>query len=659
MSFVTALALAVALLVAAPIAAHMLRRRRADERPFSAVALVPPTPPVARRRSRLEDRGLFAVRAAAVAALALLGATPLVTCSRLTIGRENGASVALALVVDDSLSMRARLGEGGPTRFERALAGARELVSSARPGDAIAVVLAGAPPRVALASTTDTAAAGAALDALEPSDRATDLDGAARLASDLLRDLPQLDRRVVLLSDLADGAPDRPIELAGTISAWAPLPELEAAGDDCAVIRADRSGDRVRVRVACTAPRGGEAAPSSQERAVEVRAGERALGSAKIGALGGPEEVSIALEAGAPGDLRARLTGADAIPDDDEAPVLAAGGSLAIAVIADASSEHVETGGPPPIEQALTALSLDAEVRPLPAVPEHPDELAAHAALIVDDPPGFTPEARRSLAAWVDRGGTLLLALGPRAASAPLGAGFEPLVPGVVRWGASPTRGADPASAPLFGESAAGLADLAPSGRASVEPRAVEGADLLARWSDGAPLLFERRAGRGVVIALTLPLGTSASDLALRPAFLSLLRRLVDVAHARGGARRIQIGEAWAFDGYGDVRVERLPRDPGGQPEAVAVSTRAARGPSVSPSIAGLYRLTLDGAAVTRAASVPEREIDLRPRRVDAEARAASLGGPSSATDASPQVALVVLGLFAAELGLRALTRRR
>src|SRR5580692_7451305 len=108
MHFVYALALAVAVLVAAPYFAHRLRRRRGEERLFAAARLVPPAPPRARRRSRLEDRALFATRAFAVLALAMLGASPLVRCSRLALQRSSGASVAIALVVDDSMSMRVR-----------------------------------------------------------------------------------------------------------------------------------------------------------------------------------------------------------------------------------------------------------------------------------------------------------------------------------------------------------------------------------------------------------------------------------------------------------------------------------------------------------------------------------------------------------------------
>ena len=155
MSFVYTIALGVALLVALPYLAHRLRRKRAEEQTFAAARLAPPAPPKARRRSKLEDRALFATRALAVGALALLGAKPLVSCSRLSLSRSGGASVALAIVFDDSMSMRAPVGPRAGSRFERAREGARQLLASAREGDAVAVVLAGQPARVALAATTE------------------------------------------------------------------------------------------------------------------------------------------------------------------------------------------------------------------------------------------------------------------------------------------------------------------------------------------------------------------------------------------------------------------------------------------------------------------------------------------------------------------------
>ena len=118
MNFGAALALLVGALVLAPIVAHLLRRRRTEVRDFPSARLVPVATPLARSRSRLEDRALFGIRALVILALAVLGATPFVSCSRLDLGRRGGGSIALVLVIDDSMSMRAKLGRG--TRLGRA-----------------------------------------------------------------------------------------------------------------------------------------------------------------------------------------------------------------------------------------------------------------------------------------------------------------------------------------------------------------------------------------------------------------------------------------------------------------------------------------------------------------------------------------------------------
>jgi hypothetical protein len=145
-SFVTLLALGLSLLVAVPTLAHLLRRGRAKEQPFPPAALVPEAKATTRERSRLEDRGLLLLRALMILSLAVLGAGPLVRCSRVALGRTGGASVAIAIVVDDSGSMRVRL-PSSQTRFARALEGAKELLGSAREGDAVALVMAGKPAR--------------------------------------------------------------------------------------------------------------------------------------------------------------------------------------------------------------------------------------------------------------------------------------------------------------------------------------------------------------------------------------------------------------------------------------------------------------------------------------------------------------------------------
>jgi hypothetical protein len=645
-TFITALALAIALLVAIPYAAHRLRRQKADERPFPPAHLVPAAPPRARRKSALEDRALFSVRSLAVVVLALLGASPFVRCSRLSLHRAQGASMAIAIVVDDSMSMRAPHQSG--TRFERAKDAAKELLASAQEGDAVAIVLAGASPRVLLAATTDLTAAKASIDALEPSDRATDLDGALSLARSLIAKLPQLDRRVVLLSDLADGKSDAPAIGEGfDLPLWVPLDDMKEPAPDCGIVSADRDGARVHVHWACS--RGGTGGGRSVV-ALAHHKDEIAHASLSTAATG---DVAITVPGDAPDELDVRLTGVDSIASDDIAPVLASSGPGAIAVIADADGETAATGGAPVLEQALAALKLDLGVRPIPAVPDRAEDLAGFIAIVVDDPPGFTPEQRHALTTFTGGGGSLLVALGPRAASAPLGATLDPIVTRSTVWDDTKAKGADAAKAAgVLSEAAKSLVDLGATRRTTLAHEDAASFEVLVPWTDGAPLVAQRPLGRGVGFAVTLPFSLDASDIALRPGFLALLDLWIDRARTQVATRRTDVGTPWAFAPGERINVSG--------PSGVLTVSRDDTGVRATPPLIGAYVVEQAGRKETRVAQLPIRELDLRRRATVAGVTgegSKSIGGTQAPVDASPAVAVILLALVAAELALRLRTR--
>ncbi len=637
MSFVVVAALAIALFAIAPVVAHLLRRGRADEREFPPAALVPSAPPIARRRSHIEDRALLGVRAAMVVLLAMLGAIPLVRCSRLSLGRHAGASVAMAVVIDDSLSMRAAR-PGSASRFVQALEGARQIVGAARDGDVVAIVLAGAPARLALAATRDIATARRALDQIEPSDRSTDLEGAVKLGRSAILQLPHADKRVVLLSDLA--APPLP---RGEPPLWMPLDALRAPVANCGIAFASQRGDRVEVVVACND------ANAARGRRVEVVAAESfASTPAGTGALeprDGEQRLSIDARA-ATDPLDARLTGADGLVQDDTAPVAAKSAGLHVALVADPATASPATGGATVIEQALAALDRDVVARPLLAPPEEASSLAGQVALVIDDPTGLGPEARATLEEFVQKGGVLLGLLGPRAAAAPLGTSLEPFAVGGVRWEETAPKGADEGSAAWLGEAARGLEDLAARGRARLDVAAPPGATVTARWQDGLPLFLERPLGRGLVVSVGLPAAPTASDLALRPAFLALLDRVVEQAASKSGAEIQLAGEPWSFPGKGRLSIT----GPDGPLEPAASSTGSR---TLWPVSHGRYRIDLDGEVQTRVVAVDAAEIVATPRTPDNRSTAAAAGGEPDRVDASREIALALLALLAAEIGLR------
>lgn len=649
MTFLVAAALSIALLVALPIVAHLLRRGRVRKEPFPPAALVPVARPVAPRRGRLEDRALLAVRALTILAVTALGATPLVRCSRLSLARSGGASVALAIVLDDSLSMRARLPEGS-TRFSRARRAARELLDSARSGDAVALVLAGRPARFALSATTDLAAAERALEQVEPSDRSGDLAAATKLAEASLRALPHSDKRIVVLSDLAA----EPLP-AVAVRVWTPLPELRQVVADCGIADAERHGKSVTARIACT---GADAARARTLELVAATSEQPAPSTAKVLAKTplppsrGKHTLELALDQTVDA-LEVRLSGSDALDADDWATVATQSAGLRVGVVADPSTASVSTGGATVVEQALVALDIGVSVQPLPLVPDDPKEFRGLGAFVLDDPVGLTPESRAALVEWLERGGVALAFLGPSSERVPLGSSLLPFADGSVNWAADvgDVGGADVKSFGWLGESAAGLAAIAPKGRILLETARPKDAKVVGRFDDGRPMLLERRLGKGLVWTFALPVSVDQSDLALRPAFLALLAELVENADRRAGSSRSVAGEPWIFsegdividgpEGRLDLEERTVPDAGSGAKEFVAV-----------PAVHGRYRLASNAATRSRVATIEADEILAAPRSPKASA-ADGQDEPVPWTDTSAELAVILIGLVGLELALR------
>lgn len=670
MSFVAIAALLVGLLAAGPIVAHLLRRGRTQEVEFPPIALVPRTAPTSRERRRVDDRLLLLLRTLTVLALAILGATPLVECSRLSVARTSGASVALAIVLDDSHSMRSRV-EGG-TRWELAKTGAEQLLASTRSGDSIAIVLAGRPARVALSPTTDRDTARNVLSGLTVSDRATDLSDAVRLARSGLRDLPQLDKRVVVLGDLAgDGLP------FGEPPAFAPLTDLTQVAPNCALTSCVQSGNSVAVDVACNATevaRGRELQlDASSKRGIAVAEGgsagnkaEPALGkdaAVAVAARGGLQTVTLAVAEGTDGK-RVALSGSDSDPSDDSCTVGRSAVAPSVAIVVDRARASTVTGGPTVVEQALSAVRPGVALRPLTLAPESSEDLQSFVAVVFDDPAGLPPEARTALTDWVHKGGVVIAFLGPQTSSAQLASNLSPFVEGAALWEALATPGTlKPESVAWLNQGGPSLEELNERGRAVLGRAVPEGARVRGEWQDGQPWLLERRMGQGVVLTVGLPASVAISDLALRPGFLSLFDYLLRQSETRSGPGRSVAGATWRFPRDAKVSV----KGPAGALQLSSLAT-CAEGDSACEAGHAFKYVDVDRAGsyeVIQGSNTQERSVDLDPVEIlaaplDASSpTAATAAWSQSAVDASPQLALVVLCLFAIELLVRSVRKRR
>jgi hypothetical protein len=629
------------LLIAIPIAAHLLRRGKTKVQAFPPTALVPAARSVARERSRLEDRALLTLRGLLILALAVLGATPLVRCSRLSLNRDGGASVAFAIIVDDSESMRAETSEG--VRFKMAQDAARELLASAREGDAVAIVLGGYPARLGLAATTDLTAARRAFGELSASDRATDIDGAVQIARTSIAQLPHRDKRVILLSDLA-GAPIP----TGKPQVWTPVDALTNIAPNCAITSAERRARRVTASVACTSA---NVARDRSLKLTSTEAGAKDLGAShQLLPQPGVQTVSLEVDTKVT-SLDAELTGKDSLASDDKAPVAPEFGALVLAVNVDTSRSSAATGGPPILEQALSALDTDAVVRPIPVIPDDPGDLSGFGALILDDPSGLPPEARVALTEWVNRGGVAVALLGPRAKSLQLGSTLEPFVHGAANWEATTAKGVAPDSLSWLGAEASSLAELAPKHRVRLDGTELPGAQAIAQWDDGKPFIVERKAGRGIFYTVSLPSSIEESDFALRPGFVALLDHFIATARDRSGPRRSNAGTEWVFPAGANVQIAGPKgaldvKDSGTRPGSDAQKT-------ATPAFAGRYDVRINGEKQTRIVTIDPEEITAAPRQPEAATAQALANAPSGQVDVSNEMIFILALLLAVELAFR------
>jgi hypothetical protein len=448
---------------------------------------------------------------------------------------------------------------------------------------------------------------------------------------------------------LSDFAADPPTE--GRPAIWAPLPELTEPALDCAVISAARQGTHVDATVACNSGKAGAG------RKLEALAGDplidegqtkEALGSAELAPRGGVQTLSIPLPKNTEA-LGVRLTGTDAISHDDLGSVGREAAAFTVGVFSDPSRSSPSTGGRTLLEQALAALGGDITLRPLAVLPEDPKDLLRLSALLLDDPPGLGPEVREALAGWLSRGKVAVAFLGPRAERVQLGSTLEPFAHGAVRWETTQQKGLDPATLAWLGPEAAALVDLRPRGRARLEGADLPGARVLARWSDGAPFLFERDHERGLVLSFGLPASAEDSDLPLRPGFLALLDHVLELARERSGPERSVPGAAWRFS----VSQQPEIRGPGGR-LAPADTARTQNERVFVPELAGRYLVkTVDGSH-ERTVTLDPLEITAEPKESKASAAVAKGAKPAPGVDVSSEVVVLLLGLIGLELGLRA-----
>ncbi|MCP5143729.1 MAG: BatA domain-containing protein [Gammaproteobacteria bacterium] len=592
------------LAVGLPVWLHLLNQSDPRTRRFSATFLLEPAEISAATERRLRYRLLLGARLAALVLLALLFSEP---AWKVAADSSLGASDrSVTVIVDQSLSMTAN------DRFELALGNAREAIAALPEDVPVQVVAAGNGLSLITGAETSRADALAALNSLKPRAGAVDYGAAMRALPQLVTlhgaASPVRDE-VVFVSDLQ--VTNMPVRFADLVPRDVEhLTVVPVAEGAIANWRVSATVEDDVVTATLTGFHSPEA-----DLTVTVRMGEDTVRSTTLTV---PANGSVATHfAGLPlrtgqNGIEVAIDAPDAIAADNTwFQVVVHNQPLNVLVIAASAGLEDAVF----INTALAAISSPSlAVRTIAPDGEWPTYDQPPGLIIVTDAAALDEANVARLAGYLDKGGALLMAAGPRSA-------VQATLPvtGHTRVDTGTVLGQDALEGHRLGSNAAHPAlpagDLL--GRIRVfrwVPLApLAGDEVLVTLDNGVPWMIEHKQGNGRVLLLATPFDGTWSELAIDPLFVPLVRSAlgylagVDAIPAQGEAGlTLQISDVSAA---ASRAVIGQVLDPSGR--AMASLSEAARGTAVTLNEPGIYALRTRGGERLLAINAPAAESDI------------------------------------------------
>lgn len=527
--------------VAVPLLVHLVQREKRDPVAFPSMMFLERTPAPFTSRRHIRDPWLFALRALAIALLAIAFARP-VLGRRAAAGGADVRRRDLVILLDRSFSMRAG------QRFSRARTAVDSVIGTMASGDRATLVPFDRLAAAVTPMTSDAAQLRTALATLAPTDESTRLSPAIAAAAQRLAASDAPRKVVVVISDfqrtawdltddatLPPGVEVLPVDVAGS------APAIDHAVRSVEV-RDDRRGENPRVVVSA---RLSNAGPALAGVAARLEVGGRVVQERRVDLpRDGGASVTFDAIPVTPDAVPARVTLApDALPGDDAYHfLLDQPAALGVLVVEAAPSAYVA--------RALAigdAPHFGVSVRSPSRVSA--TDLARRQLVVLPDGAFPVGLGAARLLSFVQQGGGLLLALGDAANARAWAGAARALVPGTIRGTTDPAavEGAvlgslderHPALALLAGPRAGDLVSARFHRYRAIDTTA----GILARFDDGAPALVEHTVGRGRVITFGSSLDGVWNDLPRQPAFLPLLQELSRYAAAwREAPHAIAVG---------------------------------------------------------------------------------------------------------------------
>ncbi|MGE3885787.1 MAG: BatA and WFA domain-containing protein [Vicinamibacterales bacterium] len=511
--------------IAVPVLIHLTQRERRTVVEFPSLMFLRKIPYESVKRRRIRDWLLLALRAAALALIVAAFARPFVRGSELSAAA--GGAREVVLLLDRSYSM------GAGDTWPRAQQAARQALQGLSALDRVSLVLFSSTAELVLRSSADVSRVVTEVEAALPSAGPTRYAPALKLASSLLAESQLPRKEAILVSDFqrAGWQPDEAFRLP-LGSAFTPIAVEPAAAPNLSVtpLSLQRVNDQGPERVAVTAGvvNRGTIPASGVSLALEVDG--RVVQSARVDVAPQSSAATTFAPIAVTGSSMRVVTrlGDDALAVDNAFHALVRPPEVLPVMIVGAGGRgdsdlyllRALAIGDRPRFQATTH-QVDALT---------PEALARTRVVVLQDLPIADALAAR-LKTFVEGGGGLVLALGPRA-SWSSGASW---LPAVVTGTEDRTRGA---AAKLSGFD---------YGHAVFEPfRAPRSGDFsttrvygyrvltttpgsvtLARFDGGTPALVEAVLGKGRVLAWATSLDLSWNDMALKPVYLPFVHQLV------------------------------------------------------------------------------------------------------------------------------------
>lgn len=604
-------ALGLLALLAGPLIAHLARRRPTDDRPYGAMLLLRRLAELQRRRQRVQDLPLLILRLIALLCVILAVTGPELRMAGDARGAQAGGPVVFLL--DTSLSMDLRVGGlGDETLFSAARAALEQRILALPEGTPAAVVtFGGAAAALGPGLTADHGALIAALSEARQGFGGTDLVGGLRVGRRLLEGRGG---RLVVLTDEA-----------GPVAVDAARGELDllarqSVGLEPVVFESSAPGN-----LSIAEAEYGDGLEGGTVRLVVVNHGAAAAEVPLVVSLPGGAEITTFVEVPAEGTAEQRVT----VPRSNaggvgiarlQDPALAADDTFAFQLPRVGASRVLVVDGDP----GLTAAASEVYFLERALAPWGPSG-AARGGLLpqITTPSGIAaldPDVHRvvfmanvadpapllgALAPFVQAGGGLVISLGSNVRAEDYNAGLAGLLP--ARLSAPMSLGGDDRGAPtalpdtslpLFkpfsrgGRSSFGAARWRRAFGVELE---AGGATVLLATEAGAPLLLERKVGRGRVLMFTSTLDLDWGDLCLQAAFMPLVQRMVSQlgGEAGGAGERLaaRVGEAVVVPvGAGAAEVSVTG------PQGAVAAQRAGEELRFTPDRPGAYAVELPGA---------------------------------------------------------------